>query len=60
MDFVRSNNLSLKYQRFITSICKDIRNRRLEFVAETQFLYNFVEDEKISIIIIHLTLSLLG
>ena len=38
MNSVRSNNLSLKYQRFATSGCKDIRIRKFEFVAKTQFL----------------------
>ena len=32
------SNLSLKYVRFITSGCKDIEIRKLEFVAKTQFL----------------------
>ena len=34
MNSVRSNNLSLKYQRFIPSGCKDIANRKFEFVAK--------------------------
>ena len=33
---VRLNNLSLKYQRFIPSGCKDPAMRKLEFVAKTQ------------------------
>ena len=38
MNFVRSNNLSLKYQRFITSGLKDIEVWIFEFVTKTQFL----------------------
>ena len=33
-----SNNLSLKYQRFTPSGCKDIGIKKFEFVAKTQFL----------------------
>ena len=32
------NSLSLKYQRFTPSGCKDIGVRKCKFVAETQFL----------------------
>ena len=32
----RSNNISLKYQRFTQSDCKDIGIRKSEFVAKTQ------------------------
>ena len=35
---VRPNNLSLKYQRFTSSDCKDIGIRQFEFVTKTQFL----------------------
>ena len=35
---VRSNNLSLKYQRFIPTGCRDIEIRKFEVVAKTQFL----------------------
>ena len=38
MKAVRSNNVSLKYQRFTSSGCKDIRIPNIEFVAKTQFL----------------------
>ena len=38
MNFVRSNNLSLKYQKFTPSGCKNIRILKLGFVAKTQFL----------------------
>ena len=41
MNCVRSNNLSLKYQRFIPSGCKGIGSRKLEFMAKTQFLFMF-------------------
>ena len=39
MDSVRSNNLSLKYHRFSSPGCKDIKIRKFNFVAKTQFLY---------------------
>ncbi len=39
MNFVRSNNVSLKYQRFATLGSKDIGIINSEFVAKTQFLY---------------------
>ena len=35
---VWSINLSLKYQRFTQSFCKDIGIRKFEFGAKTQFL----------------------
>ena len=38
MNSVRSNHLSLKYQRFTPSGYKDIGIRKFEFVAKTQFL----------------------
>ena len=38
MTFDRSNNISLKYQRFTTLGSKDIGIRKSEFVAKTQFL----------------------
>jgi len=38
MIFVRSNNISLKYQRFAKLGSKDIGMRKSEFVAKTQFL----------------------
>ena len=37
---VRSNSLSLKYQRFTPSGCKDIRVSKCKFVAKTQFLWS--------------------
>ena len=39
MTSVRSNNISLKYQRFTTLGSKDMGIRKTEFVARTQFLY---------------------
>ena len=39
MNAVRSNNMSLKYQRFTSSGCKDIRITKIKFVAKTQFLW---------------------
>ena len=39
MNYVRSNSLSLKYQRFPPLGCQDIRIGKFEFVAKTQFLY---------------------
>ena len=41
MNDVRSNNLSLKYQRFPFSGCKDIGIRRSEFVAKICPGFNF-------------------
>ncbi len=38
MNSVRSNNISLNYQRFTTLDSKDIRIIKSEFVAKTQFL----------------------
>ena len=37
------NNLSLKYQRFKPSGCKDIEIRKFEFVAKTCNSFTFVE-----------------
>ena len=39
MTFVRSNNISLKYQRFTTLGSKDIGIRKSEFVAKSQFIW---------------------
>ena len=36
---VRSNNLSLKYQRFTPSDCTEVGIRIFEFVTKTQILY---------------------
>ena len=36
---VRSNILNLKYQRITPLGCKDIKIRKFEFVAKTQFLF---------------------
>ena len=38
MTFVRSNNISLRYQMFTTLDYKDIGIIKSEFVAKTQFL----------------------
>ena len=38
MNSVRSNNISLKYQRFTTLGSKDIGIINSKFVAKTQFL----------------------
>ena len=43
MTSVRSNNLSLKYQRFTALGFKDIGIRKSEFAAKTQFLFNGVQ-----------------
>ncbi len=37
MNAIRSNNVSLKYQRFTPYGCKDIGFTNTEFVAKTQF-----------------------
>ena len=34
LNCVKSNNLSLKYQRITTSACRDIGIRKFEFVAQ--------------------------
>ena len=39
---VRSDGLSLKYQRFTSPGWKDIGVRKCEFVAKTQFLWKKV------------------
>ena len=46
MNAVRSNNVSLKYQRPTPSGCKDIGIRKFEFVAKTQFLCAFFLNNK--------------
>ena len=38
MNFVRSNNLGSKYQRFTPSGYKDIGDRKFEFLAKSQFV----------------------
>ena len=43
MNSVRSNNVSLKYQRFATLGSKDIGIINSEFVAKTQFLFKFFQ-----------------
>ena len=43
INFVMSNNLSLKYQRFTTSGSKDIGINKFEFVTKIQFLYTVLE-----------------
>ena len=40
---VRSNNVSLKYQTFISTGSRDIEIRNFEVVAKTQFLCKFIE-----------------
>ena len=40
MNSVRSNNVSLKYQRFVTLGSKDIGIINSEFVAKTQLLFS--------------------
>ena len=43
MNFVGSIRLSLKYQRFTPSDFEDIRIRKCEFVAKTQFLWRIYD-----------------
>ena len=50
---VRSNNFSLKYQRFTQSGCKDIESKQFECVTNTQVIYTF----KHSVISLKLVLS---
>jgi len=42
INFARSDNLSLKNQRFTSLDCVDIWIRKLEFVTKTQFLLNII------------------
>ena len=42
MNAIRSNNVSLKYQRLTPLGCKDIGFTKTEFVAKTQFLLMFL------------------
>ena len=44
MTSVRSNNISLKYQRFTTLVFKDIGIRKSEFVAKNQLLYAIIKN----------------
>ena len=41
MNYIRSNNLSLKWQRFTPSGWKDIWIRQFKFVSKTQFLWKY-------------------
>ena len=64
MTFVKSNNISLKYQRFTTLGSKDNVSRKSEFVAKTQFLYPSFNDvldldKSVNLIIIKKTVSCL-
>ena len=43
MNSVKLNNLSLKYQRFTPSGCKDVGTRKFEFVTKTQILYGDIK-----------------
>ena len=58
MNFVGSNNLNLKYQRFKPSGSKDISVRKTRFMAKTQFLC--VRIEKLTVFLqIHIIYSIL-
>ena len=48
MNSVRSNYLSLKYQSYTPSGCKDIGIRKFESVAKTQFLYYMVNFSQVT------------
>ena len=37
MNFVKSNNLSLKYRKFTPSGCNDLVIRKFKFVVKNQF-----------------------
>jgi len=54
MTFVRSNNISLKYQRFTTLGSKDIGIRKSEFVAKSQFLCStlYIIDDRVQLLMI--------
>ena len=47
---VRSNNISLKYQRVTTSGFKDIGIRKSEFVAKNQLLCVFLPDKSFPVV----------
>jgi len=40
-----SNNVSLKYERFASSGCRDLGIIKLGFVAKTQFLYKLIVEK---------------
>ena len=48
MNSVISNNLSLKYQRFTPSGCKDLGIGKFEFVAMAQFLLHNIIKENLN------------
>ena len=50
MSSVRSNNISLKYQRFTTLGFKDIGIRKSEFVAKNQLLCVFLPDKSFPVV----------
>jgi len=45
MNYVRPNNLNLKYQRCAPLGCKDKEIRKFELVAKTQFLSGKLGEE---------------
>ena len=51
MTFVRSKNISLKYQRFTTLGSKDIGIRKSEFVAKSQFFSGYGYDPVLTLVI---------
>ena len=46
MNSLRPNNLSLKYQMFTSSDCKDIEIRHLEFVTGTKYFKAKVQESR--------------
>ena len=50
MNTVRPNNLSLKYQKFTPSGCKDLGNSKFEFVAQTFMLWGSMLDSSIKVL----------
>jgi len=50
MNSVRSNSLSLKYQGFPPLGCQDIRIRKFEFVAKTQFLCSQISSNSSNVV----------
>ena len=53
MNSVRLSNLSLDNQKFNSLGCKDIKNRKFEFVAKTQFFQIFIEFKSFKWLINH-------
>ena len=47
-----SNNVSLKYERFASSGCRDLGIIKLGFVAKTQFLYKLIVEKCTNVVVV--------